>query len=135
MAKLYIKKHRLIAGGKRYEAGAVVNLPDAEALKLAKDSPDEFEVLAAPVSNANDKEAVSEKMEEETPKGIGNNPDLSKLKLSELKQMCDRMGIAYKSRDTKDTLIAALESADAEQEGEEELIDGLPPIDIAGLVK
>lgn len=93
MAKLYIKKFRLVADGVSYGAGSVVELPDAEAKKRAKEAPEEFEILAEPVSLEKVEETVSEKKK-------------SKGK-----------------------------TAKANKEEGEELLDGLPPINMSGVVK
>ena len=135
MAKLYIKKHKLVAGGTRYEAGAVVELPNETAYKLAKESPEEFEVLVEPVSETRKEETLSESKEEVKVEATEPEKELSELKLADLRKLCDEKGISYKARDTKDKLIQAIKALDEETNGTDELLGGLPPVDLGEFVK
>lgn len=134
MAKLYIKKFKLIADGIKYTAGDIAELSDDIAKSLAESDPEAFEVLEAPEVEVEEAEAAVEGAEagaeaEPADKGLGE------MKVAELKALCLQKGIAVKSSYTKDKLISLLEEiSEAEEEPVEDL-EGLPPVDLGGLVK
>lgn len=136
MAKLYIKKFKLIADGIKYTAGDIAELPDDIAQSLAESAPDSFEVLEA--SNVEAEETAVEGAEDGADDGVEAESaakQLGEMKVAELKALCLQKGIAVKSSYTKDKLIALLEEiSEADEEAVEDL-EGLPPVDLGGLVK
>lgn len=72
--KVLIKKFSLLRDGVEYGAGQVVDLPDDEAQKLARNAPKEFALLEeTPVAQAELPNAVSVKKEKLTKKAGKKN--------------------------------------------------------------
>jgi hypothetical protein len=131
MARVLIKKFTLVRNGVRYTAGTVVDLPDDEAVALAKGSPKEFEVIDMPAVG----KPAAQAQEQAAPVGVAsipedeNNVNLDKMNVAQLKKFAKDNGIDVGNASKKQELLDAIVAA-AEPEK-----NGLPDIDAEALVK
>lgn len=119
--KVLIKKFSLQRNGVKYDAGQTVDLPAAEAMKLAQETPKEFSLLEDAVQGA--APLMAEPVEE------NEAAELSFLTIEQLKAYAADNGISLGKATKKAEIIALIEAAEAGGEG------GLPAVDAGVLVK
>lgn len=127
MVQLRVEKFSLRYNGQLYKAGSIVEMPAAEAEKLAKAAPKEFSVIYKPLTEL---PKGVEGAEEITEEGI----NLEVMTVKELKTFAEEQEIDLGSAKTKDAIIDVITNAlieraenleDAEDDAE------LPDIDPA----
>ena len=116
--KILIKKFSLLRNGVAYGTGQIVDLPEAEALQLVRETPKEFALLEA------EQQAALAEAEAE-PAGA----DLAAMTVEQLKAYALQSGIDLGKTTKKAEIIALIEAAEAG------CADGLPAVDAGALVK
>lgn len=117
--KILIKKFSLLRNGVTYGAGQVIDLPEAEALQLVRETPKEFALLEAAQQAAAPVEAEAE------PAGA----ELAAMTVEQLKAYALQGGIDLGKTTKKAEIIALIEAAEAD------CADSLPAIEAGALVK
>lgn len=117
--KVLIKKFSLLRNGVTYGAGQVIELPEAEALKLVRDTPKEFVLLETA------QQATTPAQPESEAAGAG----LAAMTVEQLKAYAVQNGIDLGKAGKKADIIGLIEAAEAG------CADGLPAVDAGALVK
>lgn len=118
---LLVQKFSLLRNGRKYGRGNILDLPEAEALRLAASAPEEFAIVedraAAPAAG---KGRAEEPAEEED--------RLSAMTMTELRKYAASFGISVERTDKNADLIGKIREA-------EDAPEGLPDIDPEATVR
>ena len=124
--KIRIKKFKLRYNGETFGAGAVLDLPAADAEALLKANPEQFEYVPDTPEMAAEKAKILVTDAETGEEGF----NLDGMTVAQLKEFAKENGIdigeATKKQDIIDAIVAAAEPQEPE---------GLPQVDIKGTVK
>lgn len=124
MSLIALKGCSLMHDGLLYPNGSIIQLDDAEAVKVAKSNIGLVELIDTAKSAPIVEEATENKPD------CSEGPDLDSMTVKELLRFADSEDIDLDGARKKDDIIAAIRRAyDADSASDVKEADGLPPVD------
>lgn len=124
MSLIALKGCSLMHDGLLYPNGSIIQMDDAEAIKVAKANIGLVELIDTAKSASTVEEATEKRLD------YSKGPDLDSMTVKELLRFANSEDIDLDGARKKDDIIAAIRRAyDADSASDVEEVDGLPPVD------